>query len=298
MVNGVAVGFLAYGLFAANDASIKGLGAHLPVFEIIFFVALTNFLTIGFGKAKDEQWRHVFHMRRPKLVLLRTAIGVVGGLCTVYAFTTLPLAEAYALLFLMPAFTTLLSIVILGETVGWRRWSAVGLGLLGVILVVQPGFRELHLGHLAAIAGALCGSCVVIALRILGQTERRITMLATIYTAAVVVNGILMIPGFVTPYAPEIALILLAGIAGGLGQIALLAATKMAPVSRIAPTQYSQMVWAVVIGAVFFNEVPNALAFLGMAMVVLSGLITFFREEQLYGWSRRFVMMRNRPDEL
>jgi S-adenosylmethionine uptake transporter len=297
MINGVAVGFLAYGLFSTADACIKALGESLSVFEIIFFVTAAHFLTIGVAKPESEHWRHIFRMHRPRLVFLRAACGVGAGLCGVYAFTTLPLAEAYALIFLMPAFATMLSIPILGEEVGWRRWTAVAIGFAGVLLVVKPGFRELHLGHLAAAMAAVFGALSMIVLRILGPTEKRITLLAVVYTAAVAVNGILMIPTFVMPQAFDFALIGLAGLVGGIGQIAMIVATRLSPANRVASGQYSQIVWAVIFGATFFGEFPDGLSFVGMALVVLSGVITFVREEQLHGWSRRIVLMRNRPDE-
>lgn len=297
MLNGVAVGFLAYALFSTADACIKALGGSLSVFEIIFFVTAAHFLTIGVAKPEGERWRHIFRMNRPGLVLLRAACGVGAGLCGVYAFTTLPLAEAYALIFLMPAFATILSIPILGEEVGWRRWTAVALGFIGVLLVVKPGFRELHLGHLTAAIAAMFGAVSMIVLRILGPTEKRITLLAAVYVAAVAVNGVLMIPGFVMPDATSFALIALAGLVGGLGQIAMIVATRLAPANRVASGQYSQIVWAVVFGAAFFGEVPDLLSFAGIGLVLVSGVITFVREEKLHGWSRRIVLMRNRPDE-
>jgi S-adenosylmethionine uptake transporter len=297
MINGIAVGFLAYGLFSTADACIKALGDSLSVFEIIFWVTAAHFLTIGIAKPKTEQWRHIFRMHRPGLVLLRAACGVGAGLCGVYAFTTLPLAEAYALIFLMPAFATILSIPLLGEDVGWRRWTAVALGFVGVLLVVKPGFRELHLGHLTAALAAVFGAVSMIVLRILGPTEKRITLLAVVYTAAVLVNGVLMVPGYTNPAPVDFALIGLAGLAGGLGQIAMIVATRLAPANRVASGQYSQIVWAIVFGAAFFGEIPDALSFAGIALVLASGLITFLREEKLHGWSRRIILMRNRPDE-
>ena len=298
MINGFTVGLGAYGMFSTADACIKALGADLSVFEIIFFITAAHFLTIGLAKPESENWRQIFRMNRPSLVLLRAACGVGGGLCSVYSFTTLPLAEAYALFFLMPAFATILSIPILGEEVGWRRWAAVAIGFAGVLLVVKPGFRELHLGHLTAALGGVFGAISMIVLRILGPSEKRITLLATVYTAAVAVNGLLMIPDYVTPRLPDFGLIVLAGLAGGIGQILMIVATKRAPANRVAPGQYSQIVWAVIFGAAFFGEVPDALSFVGMALVVLSGIITLVREDQLHKWPRRIVLMRNRPDEL
>lgn len=297
MNQGVAVGFLSYFLFSSADACIKSLGGRMSVFEIIFFVTAAHFLTIGVAKPAGEEWRHVFRMHRPGLVAVRALCGIGAGLCGVYAFTTLPLAEAYALIFLMPAFVTMLSIPLLGEEVGWRRWTAVAVGFLGVLLVVKPGFRELHLGHLAAACAAVFGALSMIVLRTIGSTEKRITLLAVVYAAATAVNGALMIPTFTMPELRDFAIIGLTGIVGGFGQISIIVATKLAPANRVASAQYSQIIWAVVFGAVFFSEFPDGIAFIGMALVAFSGLFTFLREEQLNGWSRRIILMRNRPDE-
>lgn len=298
MLKGIAVGFLAYGLYSTADASIKALGATLPVFEILFFVMTVHCLTLLVAKPRHEQWLDIFRWRNPKLVTVRVICAVGGGICSVYAFTTLPLAEAYALIFLMPAFATMLSIPLLGEEVGWRRWLAVAVGFAGVLLVVKPGFRELHLGHLLAAFAAVFGAITVIVLRVLGPTEKRITLLSAIYIAAVVVNGALMLPEFTPPQWHDLGLIALAGAVGGAGQVAMLAATRLAPANRVAPTQYSQIMWAVLFGALFFGEIPDGVALVGMALVGFSGLFTFFREEALHGWSRRPIPMRNRADEM
>lgn len=295
MLKGIAVGFLAYGLFSSADACIKALGGRMSIFEILFLVTLATCATLGFAKSKDETWSTVFHMHRPVLILLRAIGGTVAGLLGVYAFTTLPFAEAYSLLFLMPAFATILSVPILGEEVGWRRWTAVGVGFLGVLLVVRPGFRELHLGHLAAAFAAVFAAMSMIVLRMIGQTEKRITVLTAVYLLALVVNAPFMIADFTVPGWREVGLVLLAGAVGGFGQIAMMIATKLAPANRVVPAQYSQIIWAVVFGAAFFGELPDGIAFVGMVLVAGSGLFTFLREEQLHGWTRRTILMRNRP---
>ncbi len=295
MLQGVAVGFLAYGLFSCSDASIKAVGGDLPVFEIIFFVTLFSMLTFTVGKPPTERWRDIWRMNRPWLIVLRTVCGLFAGFCGVYAFTTVPLADAYSLLFLMPAIATMLSIPILKERIGWRRWMAVGIGFVGVMLVVRPGFRELHLGHLTAAMAACLSALSMIVLRILGRTERRITLLGFVFFTVTAINGVLMIPTFKMPSAWEFAILLFAGLVGGVGQIAMLAATRMAPPNQIAPAQYSQIIWAVILGATFFHEYPDHFAYVGMALVAFSGLFTFIREEQLRGWSRRTLLMRNRP---
>ena len=157
MLRGIALAFLSYALFSWNDATIKGLGGRLPVFEIMFFSMLFTCITIAFLRPAGERWRDIFRMNHPKRVLLRTLCAIVAGLGGTYAFTTIPLAEAYALMFMAPAFVTILSIFILGEPVGWRRLTAVAMGFAGMVLVVKPGFRELHPGHFAAALVAVVG---------------------------------------------------------------------------------------------------------------------------------------------
>lgn len=295
MLKGVAVGFLSYALFSSADTCIKALGLlGMPIFEILFLVTLATLSTMGFAKPKAEKWSEIFRLKRPGLVLLRAFCGVVAGLLGVYAFTTLPFAEAYSLLFLMPAFATILSIPVLGEEVGWRRWLAVAVGFAGVLLVVRPGFRDLHLGHLAAACAAVFAALSMMTLRILGPTEKRGSVLLVVYLVSLAFNLPFMIAEFKVPEPRAIGLVLLAGVVGGFGQIAMMIATTLSPANRVAPAQYTQIIWAVLVGALFFGEFPDGIAFVGMALVVASGLFTFFREEQLYHWSQRVLLLRNR----
>jgi drug/metabolite transporter (DMT)-like permease len=296
MLKGVAAGFLAYVLFSSSDSTVKALGdSGMPIFEILFFNILVSFATFGFAKPAGEPWSHTFRMHRPHLVFARALTGLAGSLTGAYAFTTLPLAEAYSLIFLLPAFATILSIPILGDHVGWRRSLAIALGFAGVLLVVRPGFRELHWGHLSAATAAFVGALSMITLRVLGPTERRTSLLAVLYLTNLAVDGFFMLFNFHVPTMTQVGLSLVGGLCAGFGQISMLVATRNAPPSRVAPTQYSQMIWAVVFGAAFFGELPDVVAFGGMALIVVSGLFTLLREEQLYGWSRRTWLMRNGP---
>jgi len=291
---GVALAFLAYILFSCCDACVKALGKSMSIYEIAFFITVASLSTFGFSRAESESWREIFRLKRPGLIFIRAGTGIAAGLLGTYSFITLPFAEAYSVLFLMPAFATMLSIPILGEKVGWRRWSAVAIGFAGVLLVVRPGFRELHLGHLTAAFAAVFSAGGLIALRMLGTTEKRISVLGVTYASAILFNAILMIPTFKWPRAEDFAVIGVGGVLAGFAQIAMLIATKLAPPNRTAPAQYSQILSAVALGAIFFGEYPDAIAIVGMVLVVLSGLITFLREEQLHGWSARTLWMRNR----
>ncbi len=293
-LRGIALGFLAYFLFSCSDANVKALGGQLPVFEIGFFSTLFAALVLLFLRPRDERWRDAILMRRPRLVALRGIAGATAGILGIYAFTTLPFAEAYALIFLSPSIATILSIFILGELVGWRRWCAVILGFGGVLAIVRPGFETLELGHLAAFAVSFCAAGTVIILRTLGQTERRVSLLAAVIVTSLVVNGVLMLPHFRGPTAGDVPFLALAGVCAGLAQLCLILATRSAPANRVAPAQYSQMVWAIVIGGIFFAEFPDLPSIIGICLIAVSGLFTFLREETKGRWWSRIILQRDR----
>jgi S-adenosylmethionine uptake transporter len=280
MMRGILFAFLAMAIFSCGDASVKAIGSRMTVFEIGFFTTAFACVALPFVRQPHERWRDMFRMHRPGLVLVRTIAGVLAGLFSIYAFTTLPLAEVYSLVFLSPLFVTILSIPFLGETVGWRRALAILVGFAGVLLVVRPGFRELMPGHLAAAASAVCGAATVLALRALGPTEKRITLMGVVFTAALTFNGVMMLFDFRMPAPTDFLLTALAGLCGGTAHMLLMAATRAAPANRIAPAQYSQIVWAILLGALFFGEFPDAIAMGGIALVTFAGLFTFAREEQ------------------
>jgi S-adenosylmethionine uptake transporter len=295
MIKGVLAGFLAYGLFSCADACVKALAGRLSIFQVGFLITLASLSTFGFSRAKSERWSEIFRMNRPWLVFARAAAGITAGFFGIYAFKMLPFAEAYSVLFLMPLFATMLSIPLLGERIGWRRWGAVALGFVGVLLVVRPGFHDLKLGHLAAAIAAVFSALAMITLRKLGPTEKRISLLAVLYLTAISVNGTLLLFDHKPVTSFDLMIAVIGGFFGGIGQIFMLIATREAPPNRVAPAQYSQIVWAITLGAIFFGEYPDPVAFIGMALVALSGLFTFLREEQLRGWSGRTFLMKSRP---
>lgn len=274
MTTGILLGFLAYLAYALSDAATKALGAVLPVFEIGFFVSGVALVLTLCLKRPTERWSTVLRPNQPKLLLARMATGTLGGICAVTAFTSLPLAEAYALIFLIPLFVAIISVVFLKESISAGRWLALGGGLCGVMLVVRPGFVALEFGHLAALGCAFCGALTVILLRKLGPTEHRLTLVGGILLAATLVNGILMVPSFVMPSGAAVPILLFGGACAAIGHFAMVIATRHAAASRIAPTQYSQIVWAALVGGLVFGEVPDPIAIAGMALVGFCGVTT------------------------
>ena len=237
IVRGVGLGFLSFGVFSCGDACIKALGGRLSIFEILFFATFFGLVALPFVRQSSERWRDILVIDRPGLVMLRIVAAVLGGMLGVFAFTTLPFAEVYALAFLAPLFVTMLSIPFLGETVGWRRGLAILVGFAGVLLVTRPGFRELMPGHLAAVGIALCGATNVLVLRALGPTEKRITLMGVVFFGSLAVNGTIMLFDFLMPTPREFLLMALAGLCGGTGHILIMAATRAAPANRVAPAR-------------------------------------------------------------
>lgn len=292
---GVFYAVIAYSIYSCGDAIIKGFGQSLSVFEIGFFIAIFSLIPALFAKPKGERWRHTFQLKHPALVHLRSFSGTASSILVTYAFVTIPFAEAYSLVFLMPFFITVLSVLLLKEKVEVIRWTMLALGFLGVMLVVRPGFRELELGHLAALCCAFFGATTTTVLRIIAPTEKRVSLIALPALYLVVVNAVLMVPEFVMPNLQQFGLLALSGAFIGVGHLLLIGATRNAPASQVAPIQYVQIVWAIGLGAYFFAEHPDLVAYLGMSIVVLSGLINVLVDGARARIAGRFAEYRARP---
>ena len=218
MNNGILLALLAYATYSWSDAAIKALGGELSIFEIGFFLALISGTCIVLTTPKDEHWLDFWRMKRPWAVQARAISGVVASVLGVIAFTTIPLAEVYALIFLAPLFVTILSIFVLKEQVGPWRWFAVVAGFAGVMLVVQPGFRTLEPGHFAALAVALLAAISIILMRSLSGHETRTTMLGYLILYALIVNAIgIAVTGFSRADVAEIGILLIAGVFSATG---------------------------------------------------------------------------------
>ena len=295
MNNGILLALVAYAVYSWGDAAIKALGGGLSVFEIGFYMTLVSVVCIALTTPKDEKLLHFWRMKRPWAVQARALSGTAASVLSVIAFTTIPLAEVYALIFLAPLFVTLMSMFLLKEQVGPWRWFAIIAGFAGVLLVVRPGFRELEVGHIAAVVVALLAACSVILMRSLSARETRTTMLGFLMLYIIGFNGVAMlVTGARTPTLEEAAILLVAGIFAATGNILLLRATRFAPANQLASTHYSQIVWAVVLGALFFQEEPDLLTILGLAIIGSSGLLTVARERIRLGTVRWNPFSRNR----
>lgn len=288
---GIVLGLAAYASFSFSDAFIKLLEGSLPVFQLMFLGALLGLIALPFVKLPGERWRDLVRPRLPRIWWGRVAAGAVNTIGALLAFTRLPMAEAFALIFLMPIFVTLLSVLVLREHVGWRRWTAVIAGFIGVLVVLRPGFRALHVGHVGALVCGLAGAMGVILVRLAGDREQRLTLYGNNLIGNVLLAGGLMLPQMTWPSAVQWGQVLGYGLLSALGTVLLMYATLAAPVSRVASTQYSQMLWAVLLGSTLFHERLDAMAWIGISIILASGLFTVLREEHVTGWWRRMCML-------
>ncbi|RVA23858.1 DMT family transporter, partial [Mesorhizobium sp. M7D.F.Ca.US.004.03.1.1] len=230
MTNGILLALIAYASYSGSDAVVKSLGGQFTVFEIGFFTTLFAGCFLFFTRPADERWRDFWRTKRPWAVQARAWAGIASGVLSVYAFTTIPLAESYALIFLAPLCVTILSTLILKEKVGPWRWLAVVAGFAGVMLVVRPGFRELNLGHLAAFGVAFLAATSVILMRSLAQQEKRTTMLGVLIGYGLLFNGIgAAATAFTVPSGKQLLWLVMAGAFTACGQLLQLLALKNAP---------------------------------------------------------------------
>ncbi|MEO7073331.1 MAG: DMT family transporter [Rhodanobacter sp.] len=291
MSHGVLLGFMAFAAYAMSDAFVKALEGSLPAYEAVFFGAVLGFTALPFIRHRDDRWHALVRARRQGLWFVRAVASAIGNVAAVVAFTALPMAEAFALIFLLPIFVTVLSVLVLGETVGWRRWAAVVAGFVGVLVVLRPGFRVLGSGHVAAITCGLAGAVSMIALRQAGPHEKRITLYGAGVVGPLLASGALMLADFRWPDGHQLVLLLGYGLLAALAAVLLMLATRRAPANHVAPTQYSQMLWAVALGYVIFHDRLDWPMALGIAIILGAGLFTFVREERMTRWWKRIRMV-------
>jgi drug/metabolite transporter (DMT)-like permease len=288
VAKGVLLSFLAYSVYALSDASVKLLEGSLSPHEMVFFGALSGMAALPFLRRPGEHYSDIFRARSRTAWLARAIAAVIGSVGSVTAFTHLSMAEAFSLLFLMPTFVTIMSVLALRESVGWRRWMAVLMGFVGVLIVLRPGFRELGIGHLGAIAGGLSGAVTVVMLRAFGHRERRLSLYGAGQIGPILVSGLLMLPDFVWPSGGQWPWLLGYGLLAAAGNILVILASGLAPASLVAPAQYSQMIWAVALGYLVFGDHVDSVMGAGILVIVTSGVFTFMREKvrKPRGWGR------------
>ncbi len=277
-LRGIALFTISIALFAAMDVMIKTVAATYPTFQIIFFRSLFALLPLSLAVSRMGGLK-ALRTRRPLGHALRSVVGVGAMACFFYSFSAMPLVDVYAIAFASPLFLAAMAGPLLGERVGWRRWSAVAVGFVGVLVILRPGLGMLSGVALVCLLGAFLYALAMVMIRLLGRTESTVAIVLYFTLTCAVVGGVGMIPDWVTPKTPgDLALLVSIGVTGGVAQLFITSAFKSAPAATLAPFEYSALVWGLGFGWIFFGEWPDALVFAGAAIVAGSGLYIVHRE--------------------
>ncbi len=264
--------------FITLDSTMKHLLETYSLVEVtwarFFFATLIAIVVCG---------RNVVRLARsqsPKKQMLRSFLlmsttGVFNA-----GIRSTPLATATTIMFLSPILVTLLSIPLLGENVGIRRWAGITVGFIGAIIVVQPwqsGVSGIGIGVLFLLVAALLNANYQIATRMVRNDDPLTSLLFTAVAGAIVTSC--LVPWFWTwPSTFDWMLLVLSGLAGALGHLFLIRALRLAPASVIAPFSYSSLIWATLFGFVIWGDWPDFWTWIGAALIIGSGLYIFYRE--------------------
>ncbi len=289
---GALFALLAFGVYSTHDVVVKTLGGSYSPFQIVFFANLFGFPVVTLMLMRDPDDGNL-RPRHPWWTLLRTASTVISTTLVFYGFSVLPMAETYALIFVAPLLITILAIPILGERVGWRRQLAVLVGLVGVMVVLRPGGRALEMGHFAVLLAAVFSAIAAVVVRKIGSEERSAVLLLYPMMANFLIMGCAL--PFVYHPLPVIDLgaLLVMALLGFLGGLLHIAAYRSGSAVVVAPMQYSQILWAVLYGALFFGERPDLNTAIGATIIIASGIYVVLREDSPNA-SRVQPVLRNR----
>lgn len=269
---------VAVALFALMDAGLKLLSPHYPVLQVaavrglssLPFLLLWILATTGPGTLLRARW---------PLHLLRAALGIAMMAGFVYGLRTLPLSTAYAITFVAPLVVTALAVPLLGEHVGPRRWTAIGIGLLGVLVVLRPtGEGMLTLGGLAVLGAAICYAASAITVRLLARTDSTQAMVFWLMLLMGVGSLVLAWRGWVPLRAEHAWIIGGVGLAGSLAQVALTEAFRRGEASLVAPLEYTALLWGTLLDVVLWGVLPDRVTWFGAGIIVASGLYLLRRE--------------------
>ncbi len=268
----------AVACFSLMDAGMKQLAAGYPSLQVTFlrgaaslpFVLVWVLASAGPRSLIPKRWG---------LHLLRGVLGMVMIGCFVFALRDLPLSTAYSILFVAPLIIAALSVPLLGERVGPRRWVAIGIGLLGVIVVLRPGVDGfISIPGLMVLVAATAYAVAAITVSLLTRTDTSQSMVVWFLVIMGIGAGALAWPEWVPMQLADAPLVAGMGLAGALGQIALTRAFQLGEASMIAPLEYTGLVWVIGWDLLFWQQLPDAWTWSGAAIIVASGLYLLHRE--------------------
>jgi drug/metabolite transporter (DMT)-like permease len=298
-IAGIACLCVGLMFFAVQDAVLKTLVDDYSVLQLLFMRSLASAPLL----AAFLLWRHGiggFATSRPLLHLVRCLLTVTAFTCFYLAVGAVALVDVVALFNAAPLFITAFAGPVLGERVGWRRWCAVAVGFVGVLVMLQPGSAGFNPVVLLGLVAALSYSVSALIARTMGPAESSVLMaffsnltfllvcgssllvLRALRTgASFALPDIALLRPYLAPVGMDLALMLCAGLITITGFVLVPRAYQLAPASVVSPFEYTYLLWALIIGMLFFDEIPNAASLTGAALIVTAGVYIARREARL-----------------
>ena len=264
-------------IFSVNDALGKWLLLDYSVGELLLIrsAAALVFLAPFLPNAGVEAF---VTAPQPALQIVRIVLSALEVAMFFWAVSYLPLADAVTFYLAGPIYVTALSVVLLGEPVGWRRWSAVVVGFVGVVLALRPSAASFTLPALIALGGSIFFAVLMVTTRMLRHTSEMVLISGQV--GATLLFGTAFGPfAWVTPSLRDFMLLSLFGVLSIVALACVNRSLKLAPASVVVPYQYTMIIWAIILGYVVFNDVPDLFTLAGAAIIIAAGLYIFWREQ-------------------
>ena len=273
----ITFNLLAWVMLPIMDGFAKYLSSDLPVLQITwaryFFTVAFTLPIMFFFFRKNLVWTD-----KPKLQLIRGLILLTANVCFFYSISIISLAKALTLAFIAPLIVTAFSPIFLGEKVGFRRWSAVIIGFIGSMVVIRPGFVEINLASLAALGtGVMYGFYLIITRKLSSSDNPLLTLLLTGVVGAIIISFIMPFV-WIKPTLNQWSMMAAIGIFACVGHLFIILSLKYADASKLAPFSYFEIVTNIIIGYYFFSDFPDKWTFLGLFIIILSGIYISRRE--------------------
>jgi len=268
--------FISICAFSVMDLIVKW-SENYPVGEVLFFRGLFGMITIFFLIPR-EKYFNFYKTNRPMLHFKRCIAGLIAIVAIFIALRNLPLATVVSISFAAPIFTTILSIFFLSEKVGLYRWLAVIVGFIGILIISQPGFTSFNIYYIYPIIFCLGLSYVAIAIKKLSSTEP-VWLIGFYFSFSIMIISFFTFhQGWIIPKLLDLFLLSMVGILGGLANLWLTQSYKYSDVSLVTPIKYLALVFAILFGYIFWEEIPTIKTLIGAFLVIMSSVIIFRRE--------------------
>lgn len=272
--------FMLAGTFSlgANDIIVKGLSLKFPIWEIVFFRALSGvilsiFLVFLFGYSSLKTQKPLAH-------IVRAFSSVFCVVLFFFGIKFLLLSENQAIFHTAPIIASLLAMPILGEKIGFHRAAAILIGFIGTLIILKPGTDLFNIYSLIPIASAFFMAISYLTTRYIMITDSSVSIIFY-YSIALLFTSLFFLPSnFITPYKTDLILLFLTGVVGSLGHFFLSQAAKNAEVIVIAPFEYSSFIFVTILAYIFYNEIPDITIYIGAIFIIISGIYIVYREQK------------------